>query len=422
MRILVVGSGGREHALLWRLAQSPGEHELLCAPGNAGIAQLAERVPLDAEDLVGLAQFAESRAIDLTVIGPERPLILGVVDEFRARGLTVFGPTKAAAQLEGSKVFTDEILRRHGVSRKRFEAFDDPERAAAYVRSQGAPIVVKADGDALGKGVTVAATVEEALRAIDECLVQKLHGKAGERIVIEECLVGPEVSVKVITDGRDLVPLPPAQDHKRIGDGDTGPNTGGMGCYSPVPAVDEGLFSTIVDDLVRPTIRAMAAEGMPYTGCLYAGVILTESGPELLEYNCRFGDPETQVVVPRLQGDFAAALLAASEGRLSDVDLTWRDEACVCVVVASGGYPGAYEKGKPIRGVEAAEEAEGVTVFHAGTAMKDGVLCTDGGRVLGVTGLGADLRSTVAQTYEAVARIEFDGAYYRRDIAHRALS
>jgi phosphoribosylamine--glycine ligase len=421
MRILVIGSGGREHALVWRLAQGPGEHELLCAPGNAGISQLAECVPLDVEDLDGLARFAQERAVDLTVVGPERPLILGIVDGFRARGLAVFGPSKAAAQLEGSKVFTDGLLERHGVSRKRFAAFDDPGEAAAYVRAQGAPIVVKADGDALGKGVTVAATVEEALQAIDECLVQKLHGRAGERIVIEECLVGPEVSVKVLTDGEDLVLLPPAQDHKRIGEGDTGPNTGGMGCYSPVPGVDRALLDRIVEDLVRPTIRAMAAEGMPYTGCLYAGVILTPDGPELLEYNCRFGDPETQVVLPRLGGDFAAALLAASQGRLVEVDLPWRDEACVCVVVASGGYPGSYQKGKAIRGVEAAEGVEGVTVFHAGTALKDGVLCTNGGRVLGVTGLGPDLRATVARTYQAVGRIDFEGAYYRRDIAHRAL-
>jgi phosphoribosylamine--glycine ligase len=421
MKILVIGSGGREHAMAWKLAQSPEKHQLFCAPGNAGTARLAQPVDIGAEDIEGLARFAETGGIDLTVVGPERPLIMGIVDEFRNRGLTVFGPTKAAAQLEGSKVFTDEILRRHGVSRKRFEAFSDPTKAAAYVREQGAPIVVKADGDAFGKGVTVAASVEEALQAIDECMVQKVHGKAGERVVVEECLVGPECSVKVITDGEDLVALPPSQDHKRIGEGDTGPNTGGMGCYSPVPAVDEALFNQIIDDLVRPTIRAMAAEGMPYTGCLYAGVILTESGPELLEYNCRFGDPETQVVLPRLDGDLAAALLAASEGRLADVDLTWRDEACVCVVIASGGYPGSYEKGKPIHGVEAAEEVEGVAVFHAGTALKDGAVCTNGGRVLGVTGWGPDLRSTIARTYEAAGHIEFEGAYYRRDIAHRAL-
>ncbi|MGQ9731113.1 MAG: phosphoribosylamine--glycine ligase [Candidatus Zipacnadales bacterium] len=422
MRILVVGSGGREHALVWKLAQSSRTHELFCAPGNAGIAQQARLVNIDTEDLDGLADFASNNKIDLTVIGPEKPLIRGIVDRFHARGLTIFGPTQAAAQLEGSKAFTNELLHRYVISKKRFQVFTDPTAAAAYVRDQGVPIVIKADGAALGKGVYVAQTIEEALRGIEECMVQKVHGKAGERIVIEEYLAGPEVSVKVITDGKEILPLPPSQDHKRIGEGDTGPNTGGMGCYSPVPMVDQALFTTIIDKLVKPTIQAMASEGMPYTGCLYAGVILTEAGPELLEYNCRFGDPETQVVLPRLEGDFAEALLAAAQGRLQDVALKWNDEACVCVVIASKGYPGSYAKGKPIRGVEAASEIEGVTVFHAGTAMCDGVLCTNGGRVLGVTGRGPDLRSAVNRTYEAVSRIKFEGAYYRRDIAHRALA
>ena len=422
MKILVVGSGGREHTFVWKLAQSPGDHEVLCAPGNAGIAQQARVVDLDVEDVLGVADFAEENGIDLTVVGPERPLILGLVDELRSRGLKVFGPSKAAAQLEGSKAFTDEILRRHGISRKRFEVFDDPEAAKTYVRSEGAPIVVKADGDAFGKGVYVATDVEEAFRGIDECMIEKVHGKAGDRVVIEECLVGPEVSVKVITDGKTLIPLPPSQDHKRIGEGDTGPNTGGMGCYTPVPSVNQELFDSIVADFVQPTIEAMAAEGMPYTGCLYAGVILTDDGPELLEYNARFGDPETQVVLPRVDGDFAEVLLAAAEGRLSEVTLPWRDEACVCVVMASGGYPGSYEKGAAIRGVEAAEEIDGVTVFHAGTAMKDGALCTNGGRVLGVTACAPDLKATIDLAYQAVDRIEFEGAYARRDIAHRALA
>jgi len=422
MKILVVGSGGREHTFVWKLAQSPGDHEVICGPGNAGIAQHARLVDLDVEDVLGVADFAEENGIDLTVVGPERPLILGLVDEMRSRGLRAFGPSKAAAQLEGSKAFTDEILRRHGISRKRFEVFDDPEAAKAYVRSEGAPIVVKADGDAFGKGVYVATDVEEAYRGIDECMIEKVHGKAGDRVVIEECLVGPEVSVKVITDGKTLIPLPPSQDHKRIGEGDTGPNTGGMGCYTPVPSVNQELFDGIVADFVQPTIEAMAAEGMPYTGCLYAGVILTDDGPELLEYNARFGDPETQVVLPRVDGDFAEVLLAAAEGRLSEVTLPWRDEACVCVVMASGGYPGPYEKGAAIRGVEAAEEIDGVTVFHAGTAMNDGVLCTNGGRVLGVTACAPDLKATIDLAYQAVDRIEFEGAYARRDIAHRALA
>ncbi len=422
MRVLVIGSGGREHALVWKLSQSPSVSEILCVPGNAGIGRIARLVNISAEDVAALADLAARERVDLTVVGPERPLIAGIVDEFRARGLRVFGPTRAAARLEGSKAFTDELLRRHGISRKRFEAFDDPRAAAAYVRSQPLPIVVKADGDAFGKGVVVANELEEALQAINDCMVRKLHGKAGERVVIEECLVGQECSVKVITDGKTLLPLPPAQDHKRIGEGDTGPNTGGMGCYSPVPAVSRGLFDDIVARFLEPTVRAMAAEGMPYTGCLYAGVILTENGPELLEYNCRFGDPETQVVLPLLDGDLAQALLAASEERLAEVTLPWRDEACVCVVMASGGYPGQYERGKPIVGLEAAEAVEGVTVFHAGTALQDGAVCTSGGRVLGVTGRGADLRATIGRTYQAVERIRFDGAYYRRDIAARALS
>jgi phosphoribosylamine--glycine ligase len=421
MRILVVGSGGREHTLVWKLAQEPGEHEIYCAPGNAGIGGLAQLVDIGAEDIRALADFAQENAIDLTIVGPERPLIHGIVDEFEARGLRAFGPSKAAAQLEGSKAFTDELLGRHGISRKRFGVFDDPQSATSYVKSQSLPVVVKADGDAFGKGVTVATDLDMALKAIDECMVQKVHGKAGERVVIEECLVGPECSVKVITDGENLLPLPPSQDHKRIGEGDTGPNTGGMGCYSPVPDVDGELFTTIVSDFLEPTIRAMAEEGTPYRGCLYAGMILTEYGPELLEYNCRFGDPETQVVLPLVDGDLAEALLAATEGRLNEVTLPWRDGACVCVVMASEGYPDAYEKGKAIHGIEQAEQIDGVTVFHAGTTAADGQLCTNGGRVLGVTGRGPDLRSTIALTYEGVSRIEFQGAYFRRDIAHRAL-
>lgn len=421
MKILVVGSGGREHALVWRLAQETSSNELFCAPGNPGIGRLATLVPISPEDIGGLADFAQAEGIDLTVVGPERPLVAGIVDEFRARGLRIFGPTKAAARLEGSKVFANQLLRRHGISHKGFEVFDDPAAAAAYVREHGAPLVVKADGDAFGKGVTVAETVDEALKAIEECMVEKIHGKAGERVVIEERLVGPECSVKVITDGYNFIPLPASQDHKRIYDGDRGPNTGGMGCYSPVPLVENALFDEIVTKLIRPTIEAMADEGTPYTGCLYAGVIITDQGPELLEYNCRFGDPETQVVLPRLEGHFAQVLLAASEGQLGEANLTWSNWACVCVVMASAGYPGAYEKGKPISGVESAEALEGVMVFHAGTSMQDGVLCTNGGRVLGVTALGPDLRSAVDRAYQAVGRIQFEGAFYRQDIARRAL-
>jgi phosphoribosylamine--glycine ligase len=421
MRVLVIGSGGREHTLCWKLAQSPQCDKLYCAPGNAGTALEAENVPLDAEDIAGLAEFATTHKIGLTVVGPERPLILGLVDEFRRRGLPVYGPTAAGARLEGSKAFTDQLLQRHHISAKRFEVFTDLDAAIAYVRAQGAPIVVKADGDAFGKGVKVAATVVEAEDFLKRCLVDREFGKSGERVVVEECLVGPECSVKVFTDGTHLLPMVPSQDHKRIGEGDTGDNTGGMGCYSPVPAVDEALFGSIIEGIIGPTIQAMAAEGNPYTGTLYGGIILTEQGPETLEYNCRFGDPETQVVLPRLQSDLLEILLAAAEGRLNEVTPVWSPQACICVVVASGGYPGPYEKGKVITGLQAANADPLVQVFHAGTALKDGQVVTAGGRVLGVTALGDDLRQARDRAYAAIDQIHFDGMYCRRDIGWRAL-
>ena len=421
MRILVIGSGGREHALVWKLAQSPLVSKLYCAPGNAGTLQQAENVPLKAEDVAGLAGFAEQNAIDLTVVGPEKPLILGIVDEFRRRGLPIYGPTAAAAQLEGSKVFTDELLARHGISKKGFAHFTDYDEAIAYARQQGAPIVVKADGDAFGKGVKVAATVAEAEDFIKRCLIDKEFGKSGERIVLEECLVGPEVSVKVFTDGKDIIPMVPAQDHKRIGEGDTGDNTGGMGCYSPVPMVDEALFDSLVDTIIKPTVVAMAAEGNPYTGTLYGGIILTEKGPECLEYNCRFGDPETQVVLPRLDGDLAEILLATVENRLGEVGAKASPQESICIVIAAGGYPGPYEKGKVITGIEDAERDPLVKVFHAGTAMVDGQVVSAGGRVLGVMALGDTFREARDRGYEAVAKIHFEDMYYRRDIGWRAL-
>ena len=420
MKVLIIGSGGREHALAWKLAQSPQVTELLCAPGNAGIAQLAKTVKLGVEDVPGIADYAETENVDLTVVGPERPLVLGLVDQMRRRGLRVYGPTAAAARLEGSKAFTDEILERHGISRKKFRVFDDASAAAAYVREVGAPVVVKADGDAFGKGVKVAQTVDEALVAIDNCMVKKLYGKAGERVVVEECLVGQETSIKVFTDGETVVPMVPSQDYKRIGDGDKGDNTGGMGCYSPVPVVDDALFNDIIERFVKPTVVAMAAEGCPYTGTLYAGIILTADGPEILEYNCRFGDPETQVVLPRLQSDLFEILWATAEGTLADVQVEWKPEKAVCVVVASGGYPGSYEKGKVISGLEAASAEPDVTVFHAGTRMEKDNVVTDGGRVLGVTGLGPTFAAARARAYAGVSKISFDGMYCRSDIGQRA--
>jgi phosphoribosylamine--glycine ligase len=421
MKMLIVGSGGREHALAWKIAQSPMTSKLYCAPGNAGIEQHAETVAIGAEHIEELADFAEEKDIDLTVVGPERPLIAGIVDHFRSRGLSIYGPTAAAARLEGSKAFTDELLARAGIASKRFEVFCNAEAARDYVREQGAPIVVKADGEAAGKGVTVARTVDEALEAIDRCLVERALGSAGDRVVIEECLEGQECSIKVFTDGETVVPMVPSQDYKRIYDGDEGPNTGGMGCYSPVPAVDEATFEEIVTEMIEPTVRTMAAEGSPYTGTLYAGCILTEDGPRLLEYNCRFGDPETQVVLPRMASDLVEVLVAVVEGRLSEVEVAWQPERCACVIVASGGYPAEYEKGKAITGLNQAASDDATVIFHAGTARRGGQYITNGGRVLGVTALGATYQEARDKVYNAVGSIDFDGMYFRTDIAERAV-
>jgi len=421
MKVLLLGSGGREHTLSWKLTQSPSVREVVCAPGNAGIAQCARCVPADVEDVPGLVELTKSEKPDLVVVGPERPLILGVVDEVRKLGIPVYGPTASAARLEGSKAFTDEILDRHGISKKVFQVFDEPSAAKDYIAQQGAPIVVKADGDAFGKGVKVAETVEEAQQFVDRCMVEGEFGVSGRRVVVEECLVGQECSIIGFTDGEAFVPMVPSQDHKRIGEGDTGDNTGGMGCYSPVPVMDDNLFDLCIENFLKPTVTAMAEEGNPYTGTLYAGMILPEAGPEILEYNCRFGDPETQVIIPRLTSDLAEVLLATAEGRLAEVDVEWSDETCVCVVIASGGYPGKYEKGKPITGIEDAEQDDKVVVFHAGTKMDGDQLVSAGGRVLGVTALGSDYKEALDRCYAAVDKIHFDEMYCRRDIGRRAL-
>lgn len=422
MKVLVVGSGGREHALAWKIAQSPLVDGVFCAPGNGGISTVAECVPIGVEDLEALGDFARDNAVDLTVVGPERPLIIGIVDHFRSRGLSIYGPTAAAARLEGSKSFTNELVARAGVVGKRFAVFTKAEEARRYVREQGAPIVVKADGEAAGKGVIVAETEEEAIEGIRRCMVAREFGAAGDRVVIEECLVGQECSIKVFTDGKTVVPMVPAQDYKRIYDGDEGPNTGGMGCYSPVPAVTPEIFEHVIEQIIRPTIAQMAAEGTPYRGTLYAGIILTDDGPRLLEYNARFGDPETQVVLPRLESDLVEVLLATVEGRLHEVEVAWREDCAVCVVCASGGYPGRYEKGKEITGLQDAEADENVIVFHAGTKRLGRRYLTDGGRVLGVTALGADCAEARDRAYRAVGTIDFDGMYFRTDIAERAIA
>ncbi|MFA0742967.1 MAG: hypothetical protein DFNUSKGM_003100 [Candidatus Fervidibacter sacchari] len=422
MKVLVVGGGGREHALVWKIAQSPKVSQIFCAPGNAGIAKLAQCLPIGAEDIVALADFAQREEIDLTVVGPEAPLCAGIVDEFQRRGLRIFGPTKSAAEIEGSKVFCRQLLAKWNIPSPKFAAFDDPNEAKAYVRQRGAPIVVKADGLAAGKGSIVCATLDEAFRAVDRIMVEREFGDAGKRVVVEEFLEGREASVMVFTDGHTVKPMLPSRDHKRLLDNDQGPNTGGMGAYCPVPDIDEALYDQIVETIMKPTIAALAAEGRPYKGVLYGGLMLTKEGPKVLEFNCRFGDPETQAVLPLLEADLVEICEAVVDERLHEVDVQWKDGACICVVMASAGYPGAYEKGKVITGIEEAEGEEGVIVFHAGTAMKDGQLVTSGGRVLGVTAIGRDFAEATEKVYKAVSKIHFDGAHYRRDIKPKSFA
>ncbi len=421
LRILVVGSGGREHALAWKLAQSPRAARIFCAPGNAGMAQQATCVPISASDLPALADFAETERIDLTVIGPELPLAQGLTDLLQSRGLRVFGPSRAAALLESSKIWCKEILARYDIPSGCFASFDQPQEALTYVEIQAPPIVVKADGLAAGKGVTIAQSVAEAQAAIQEAMVRGAFGDSGKRVLIEEYLEGPEISMMALCDGERLYPLPPSQDHKRIYDNDQGPNTGGMGAYSPVPALTEDLRREAMGTILEPTVRAMQAEGRPYVGCLYAGLILTDSGLKVLEFNCRFGDPETQVVLPRLGADLVDLLDAAAQGALPEAGDGSAADAAVCVVMASGGYPGEYASGKLIRGLEDAANTPNVAVFHAGTKQTDEGIVTAGGRVLGVTGTGDTVAGAIAAAYEGVSTIEFEGAHWRTDIGRRAL-
>jgi phosphoribosylamine--glycine ligase len=422
MKVLVVGSGGREHALVWKIAQSPRVGKIYCAPGNAGIAQMAECLSISADDVKGLTAWAEKEKIDLTVVGPEAPLTLGMVDVFRARGLRVFGPSQKAAEIEGSKAFTKELMKKYGIPTGDSETFTELAAAVKYVKGKGAPLVVKADGLAAGKGVIICRTVEEALSALDLILVQKAFGAAGAKVVVEEFLEGEEASFLAFTDGETVLPLPTSQDHKAIYDNDQGPNTGGMGAYSPAPVVTEKVHREAMEKVMIPTVRGMAREGKKYQGVLYAGLMIKDEKPKVLEFNARFGDPEAQPLLMRLKSDLIPILEATIDGKLSHHKMELENRSSVCVVVASGGYPGSYEKGKVISGLQEAARVRDAFVFHAGTALKEGKVVTNGGRVLGVTALGNGIQEAIQRAYEAVAKISWEGAYYRKDIGHKALA
>jgi phosphoribosylamine---glycine ligase len=428
VRILVIGGGGREHALVWKLAQSRHTERLYCAPGNAGIARLAECINLRPNDLEGLANFAADQRIGLTVVGPEAPLIAGIVDRFEARGLPIFGPATDPARIEGSKAFSKELMVQYGIPTAAFWPCDTPEDAHAHVQAYFSMhpgpetrLVVKADGIAAGKGVVVAQSEEEAHRAIDDIMVNRIFGAAGDRLVIEEYLEGEEVSIMAFTDGECVVPMPPSQDHKRIFDNDAGPNTGGMGAYTPVPIIPPTVSSEALETVLKPAVTAIRDLGIPYKGVLYAGLIVTPQGIKTLEFNCRFGDPETQAVLPLLETDLVEVMDAVVNSALEGVEIRWRQEAAACVVASSGGYPAEFAAGKLIEGLEKAAQAEGCIVFHAGTRLENNQTFTDGGRVLGVTGLGGTLGEAVARAYNGIRQIDFEGMHYREDIAARAL-
>jgi len=431
MRILVIGSGGREHALVWKIAQSKLVDKIFCAPGNGGISQQAECIDINAEDIPKLLDFARKEKIDLTVVGPEAPLVQGIVDEFNNYKLKIFGSNKKAAQLESSKVFAKTIMAKHKVPTAEFKIFDNAHEAKKYIEKIGAPCVVKADGLAQGKGVIVAKTIDEAKQAVTSIMQEKIFGDSGNKVIVEDCLEGQEASIIVLTDSKEVIPLASSQDHKRIFDHDQGANTGGMGAYSPAPVVSPELFKEILDKVIYRTIGGLIKEGIDYRGVLYAGIMITKEGPKVLEFNVRFGDPETQAIFPRLKSDLLEAMLAATETKLSKLvnsdGLSWDNRACVCVVCTSGGYPGKYEKGKEIFGLAEAAKMKDIVVFHAGTKeLKNPGTCelkivTNGGRVLGVTGLGATIKEAIDKTYQAVEKISFEGMHYRRDIGNKAL-
>ncbi|MDD2366108.1 MAG: phosphoribosylamine--glycine ligase [Desulfuromonadaceae bacterium] len=421
MKILVIGGGGREHALVWKIAQSPLLTKLYCAPGNPGTALLAENLPIGVDQLDKLLEFAYKNKIDLTVVGPEQPLSLGIVDLFESHGLKVFGPSQKAAFIEGSKAFSKDLMRKYDVPTAAYGVFTDKTEAEAFIKSTGAPIVVKADGLAAGKGVIIAQTCQEAVEAVNDMLSGNAFGAAGSRVVIEEFLTGEEASFLVITDGRKIIPLASAQDHKAIFDGDKGPNTGGMGAYSPAPVVTKEIHEKAMELVIKPTVEGMAAEGRPYRGVLYAGLMVKDGEVKTLEFNARFGDPECQPLLMRMKSDIVPVLLAVADADLADSEIEWHDKAAVCVVMASEGYPGDYAKGDEISGLDMVADIDDLYVFHAGTAAKNGTCVTNGGRVLGVTALGSTVAAAIKNAYKGVSSITWRGLQYRSDIGKKAL-
>lgn len=421
MKVLVIGGGGREHAIVWKLSQSKYVDKIYCTPGNAGIAELAECIEVVPDDFDALVDFVKYEWVDLTIVGPEDPLSKGIVDVFEREGRKIVGPTRAAAQLESSKVFSKDFLRRHRIPTAEYKVFSSYAQAEDYIRMKGAPIVVKAEGLAAGKGVFVASSVDEALNALKLIIKDRVFGDAGNRVVVEECLQGEEASFMVFIDGQTIVPMVSSQDHKRVFDNDEGLNTGGMGAYSPAPVLTDEVTAKVMARILKPTMDGLKADGIKYKGILYAGLMINKGEPYVLEFNCRLGDPETQPVLTRLKSDFLEIAMAIAEEKLSDVRIEWHDDVSVCVVLASQGYPGAYEKGKVISGLDEVKAMKDVVVFHAGTSFRDDAIVTNGGRVLGVTALGADTRAAKAKAYEAIAKIHFDGMHYRRDISDKAL-
>jgi phosphoribosylamine--glycine ligase len=421
MKVLVVGGGGREHSIIWKLNQSPRVDTIYCAPGNAGIAGIAECIDIKVDDVDALLNFVKYNWIDLTVVGPEAPLTAGIVDAFMKEGRTIFGPNAAGAQLEGSKIFAKDFMQKYGIPTAEYKSFSSYLHAEEYVRLKGAPLVVKADGLAAGKGVIVAATVEEALNALKLIMKDRAFGDAGNRVIVEQCLKGEEASFMILTDSKTVVPLATSQDHKQIYDGDRGPNTGGMGAYSPAPIVTEELRTDIMQNIVDPIMKGLSRERIEYRGVIYVGIMVCDGKPYVLEFNVRFGDPEAQPILARLDCDLFDLLKATAEGRLKDVNVKWKDDASICVVLSAKGYPGSYEKGKVIQGLDAFTNDSNVVVFHAGTSLKKKNVVTSGGRVLGVTALGKDIRTARENVYKAIEKIHFDGMHFRRDIADKAI-